>query len=161
MGNMSRTCELKERELDPDDPWNELLQACSFDIRSTFHTIIQAHPVQLIIVRDTIHDIRFQANWNRITNNKQKNISSSNKRENLNRIKYNYKVGDRILIRKPGLRRKLPAPKEGPYTILEVGTNGMVKTNIIDITPESIAPIVQYQSSLGECSSRCQCTSST
>jgi hypothetical protein len=31
-----------------------------------------------------------------------------------------------IIPRKPGLRRKLSAPKEGPYNILEVGTNGTV-----------------------------------
>jgi hypothetical protein len=55
-----------------------------------------------------------------------KNISNSNKRENLNRIKHNYNVGDRILLRKLGLRRNLSAPKEGPYTILQVGTNGTV-----------------------------------
>jgi hypothetical protein len=38
MGNMLRAFELEERELDPDDPWNELLQACEFGIRNTFHT---------------------------------------------------------------------------------------------------------------------------
>jgi hypothetical protein len=51
-----------------------------------------------------IHDIRFQENWDRIKNNKQKNIASSNKRENLNRIKHNYNVGDRVLLLKPGLQ---------------------------------------------------------
>jgi hypothetical protein len=43
-----------------------------------------------------IHDIRFQANWDRIKNNKQKIIANSHKREDLNRIKHNYNVGDRI-----------------------------------------------------------------
>jgi hypothetical protein len=75
-----------------------------------------------------IHDVSFQANWDRIKNNKQKIIVSSNKRENLNRIKHNYNVGDHILLQKPGLRWKLLAPKEGPYNILEVGTNVTVKT---------------------------------
>jgi hypothetical protein len=55
------------------------------------------------------------------------NIASSNKRENLNRIKHNYNVGDHILLRKAGLQRKLLAPKEGLYTILEAGTNGTKK----------------------------------
>jgi hypothetical protein len=50
-----------------------------------------------------IHDVTFQANWDRIKNNKQNIISNSNKRENLNRIKHNYYDGDRILLRKPGL----------------------------------------------------------
>jgi hypothetical protein len=51
-----------------------------------------------------IRDISFQANWDRIINNKQNNIASSNKRENLNRIKHNYNVGDHILLRRPGLQ---------------------------------------------------------
>jgi hypothetical protein len=37
IGNMSRAFELEEIELDPEDPWNELLQACAFGIISTFH----------------------------------------------------------------------------------------------------------------------------
>jgi hypothetical protein len=94
---------------------------------STFHTTLQASPGQLVFRRDMIHDIRFQANWDRIKNNKQKIIANSNKRENLNRIKHSYNVGDRIVLLKPGLLRKLSAPKEGPCTVLEVGTNGTVK----------------------------------
>jgi hypothetical protein len=127
MGNVLRAFELEERELDPDDPWNEFLQACVFGIRSTFHTTLQASLGQLVFGRYMIHDIRFQANWDRIKNNKQKITANSNKRENLNIIKHNYNVGDRILLRKPGLRRKLSAPKEGPYSVLEVGTNRTVK----------------------------------
>jgi hypothetical protein len=104
MGNVLRPFELEERELYPYDPSNEFLQACAFGIRSTFHTTLQASPDQLVFGRDMIHDIRFQANWDRIKNNKQKIIANSNKRENLNRIKHNYNVGDRILLRKPGIR---------------------------------------------------------
>jgi hypothetical protein len=74
-----------------------------------------------------IHDIRFQANWDRIKNNKQQIIATSNKRENLNRSQHKYNVGDRILLQKPGLGRKLSAPKECLCTILEVGINGTVK----------------------------------
>jgi hypothetical protein len=51
-----------------------------------------------------IHDIQFEANWDRIKNNKVKNIATSNKRENLNRIQHKYNVGDRIILQKPGLR---------------------------------------------------------
>jgi hypothetical protein len=127
MGNMLRALALEYRELDPDDPWNEFLQACAFGIRSTFHTTLQASPGQFVFGRDMIHDVRFQSNWDRIKNNKQKIISSSNKRENLNRIKHKYNVGDCVLLRKPGQRQKLSAPKEEPYTVLEVGTNGTVK----------------------------------
>jgi hypothetical protein len=36
MGNLLRSFELEERELDPEDPSNEFLQACAFGIRSIF-----------------------------------------------------------------------------------------------------------------------------
>jgi hypothetical protein len=98
MGNMLRAIELEERVLDPEDPWNKLLQDSAFGIRSTFHTTLQATPGQLVFGRDMIHDVRFQADWDGIKNNKQKNIASSNKRENLNGIKHNYNVGDRIFL---------------------------------------------------------------
>jgi hypothetical protein len=103
MGNMLRAFELEERYLDPNDPWNESLQACAYGIRSTYHTTLQAYPGQLVFGRDMMHDVRFQANWDSIKTNKTKIIEKSNKRENLNRLKYKYKVGDRILLRKPGL----------------------------------------------------------
>jgi hypothetical protein len=97
MGNMLRAFELEERVLDPDDPWNEVLQACAVGIMSTLHTTLQASPGQLVFGRDMIHDISFQASWDRIKNNKQKNIESSNKKENINRIKHKYYVGDHII----------------------------------------------------------------
>jgi hypothetical protein len=70
---------------------------------STFHTTLQASPGQLVFGRDMIHDIRFEANWDIIKNNKEKNIATSNERKNINRIKCKYNVGDRIVLRKPGL----------------------------------------------------------
>jgi hypothetical protein len=45
-----------------------------------------------------IHDIQFEANCDRIKNNTEKKIAISNKRENLNRIKHKYNVGDRIIL---------------------------------------------------------------
>jgi hypothetical protein len=33
MGNMLRSFELEDRELHPDDPWNDFLQACDFATR--------------------------------------------------------------------------------------------------------------------------------
>jgi hypothetical protein len=78
IGNMLRAFELEERKLDPEDPWNEFLQACVFGISSTFHTTLQASTVQLVFGRDMIHDVSFQANWDRTKNNKQKFIASSN-----------------------------------------------------------------------------------
>jgi hypothetical protein len=44
MGNMLRAFGLEDRELDPDDPLNEFIQACAFAIMSTFHTSLKASP---------------------------------------------------------------------------------------------------------------------
>jgi hypothetical protein len=72
MGIMLRAFELEERELYPDDPWNEFLQACEIGNRSKFHTNLQASPGKLVFGRDMIHDISFQANWDIIKNNNKK-----------------------------------------------------------------------------------------
>jgi hypothetical protein len=72
MGNMIRAVELEERELYRDDPWNEFVQSCAFGIWVILHSNLQALPGQLVFGRDMIHDIRFQTNWDRIKNNKQK-----------------------------------------------------------------------------------------
>jgi hypothetical protein len=71
MVNMLRAFELEDRELDTDDPLDEFLQACAFAIMSTLHTTLQASPGQLVFGRDMIHEIRFEANWDRIKSNKK------------------------------------------------------------------------------------------
>ena len=56
-------------------------------------------------------------------------MDKNNINENLKRLSYNYKVGDKILILKTYLQkqRKLAPPYEGPYTIVEIFTSGTVK----------------------------------
>jgi hypothetical protein len=119
--------------LDHNDPWNEFLQACAYAIRSTYHTILQASPGQLVFGRDMIHNVLFHANWDRIKTNKTKIIEQSNKRENKNRLKHKYKVGDRILLQKLGLR-ELSALKESPYSVLYVETNGKIKIQRVTVS---------------------------
>ena len=48
-------------------------------------------------------------------------------KENSRHLKHDYKFGDQVLLYKPGIQRKLSTPKEGPYVILKVHANGMVK----------------------------------
>jgi hypothetical protein len=59
-------------------------------------------PGQLVFERDMTHDIRFQANWDRIKIISNTFLQALIK-ENINRIRQTYNVGDRILLRKPGL----------------------------------------------------------
>ena len=111
---MLRTFEMQDRDLDPVDPWGEFLQSCAFGIRSTHHTTLQASPGQLVFGRDMIHNIPFIADW-------------SNDHENTKRLLHKYNEGNQVLLYKPGIPHKLSTPKEGPYVILKVHTNGTVK----------------------------------
>jgi hypothetical protein len=48
IGNIIRTFELENNYLDDDDPWNGILSATAFAVRSTFHTTLQNTPGQLV-----------------------------------------------------------------------------------------------------------------
>ncbi len=65
-------------------------------------------------------------NWKAITENKRKQIARDNDRENATRIEYNYNVGDRVLHKKKGIRRKFSKKKTDPYQIIAIHTNGTV-----------------------------------
>lgn len=126
IGNMLRSFDLEEQTLDPKDPWKGYLSSVAFAIRATPHTTLGASPSQLVFGRDMILPIQYRANWERIRQQKQNIINKNNKRENSTRIEHKYKVGDKVLITNMS-NRKLHAPSQGPFPILEVNTNGTVK----------------------------------
>jgi hypothetical protein len=70
---------LEEQE---DYPFDYFLQSTAWDIRSTYHTTMQAIPCQLVFGRDMIHNIVFRENWDRIQKRKQEIINKSNQKEN-------------------------------------------------------------------------------
>lgn len=127
LGDMLRTFELEERELDDSDPWAEFLSAAAYAIRSTVHTTLEASPAQLVYGRDMFLPIAFEADWQRIRNRRQAEITRNNERENRLRISHEYKVGDKVLVQKPGILRKLTTPRQGPYQIVQVNTNGTIR----------------------------------
>jgi hypothetical protein len=75
-----------------------------------------------------LFDIPFVADWKQIGDYKQHQTDCSNKRENDKRVDYDYKVGDKILIRKDGILREAESIwKKEPWTITEVHTNGTIR----------------------------------
>ena len=54
-------------------------------------------------------------------------IDKNLKRENKTRYDFDYKIGDKALIRLTEIQRKLNKKAEGPYEILQIFTNGTVK----------------------------------
>ena len=144
LNDILRTFELEERELYEADPWTEFLSAAAFAIRATYHTTLDAAPVQLVFGRDMILPISIRANWARIKEKRQIEILRNNAQENRGRITHSYKNGDKCLLRKEGILRKLASPRDGPYQITRVYDNGTVRiqrgaiserVNIRRITP--------------------------
>ena len=48
IGNMVRTFQIGQAELDEDDPWSGILAAVMFATRAIYHTTTQATPTQLV-----------------------------------------------------------------------------------------------------------------
>lgn len=88
--------------------------------------------------------IAVEADWDRIKQTRQTEIERNNRRENRDRVAHTYHKGDRVLLKKQGIQRKLSAPREGPYEITAVFNNGTVeiqhgavkeRVNIRRVTP--------------------------
>lgn len=149
VGNSLRTLELEQATLNDVDPWSVYLASVAWAIRSTYHTVLEATPGQLVFGRDMVLPIQFQADWARIKMRKQESIDESNTRENAKRIAHDYKVGEQVLVDKPGITRKMSSPRHGPYPITKVYTNGTVRIsrgavneqiNVRRLTPYTARP---------------------
>ena len=71
--------------------------------------------------------IKFKADWARIRQRKQDTIARNVVSENAKRKDYEYKVGDKVLLEKPGIMPKMSNSRTGPFDVLKVYTNGTVK----------------------------------
>jgi hypothetical protein len=55
-------------------------------------------------------------------------MARKNRRENASRISHAYKVGGKVLLKKPGKHlRKLEASRTGPYTLTAIYNNGTLR----------------------------------
>ena len=77
LGNIIRTSD--KTNLDEENPWQGILSAAMFALRSTYHTTTQATPAQLVFGRDAILNTQFEANWRYIQQRKQHIIKTNNK----------------------------------------------------------------------------------
>jgi hypothetical protein len=71
-------------------------------------------------------EMEYIADWELIRRRKQKLINESNRRENKNRVSFTYRPGDYCTIEIADAR-KLERPREGPYVITNVYSNGTVQ----------------------------------
>jgi hypothetical protein len=97
-----------------------------FAVRATYHTTLQASPMQLVFGRDAILNIKHVSNWEHIRERKQLRINENNKRENKSRREHNYSLGDKILV-KARKHSKHELEFDGPYEITQVNDNVTVR----------------------------------
>jgi hypothetical protein len=83
-------------------------------------------------------DLSFKANWKNIKERKMAHIEESNQLENAKRISHTYRVGDLVSKDQNKLQPKLHRPRDGPYTIDKVYTNGTLKMSK-GITSEKVS----------------------
>ena len=86
--------------------------------------------------RDSILNKAFTPDCDKIRAKKQKLINENNKKENEKRIEYEYKVGDKIMLKTEDKTKYGRDQYEGPYVILRINNdNGTVrfkKNRILD-----------------------------
>ena len=71
-----------------------------FAVCATYHTTLQASPTQLLFGQYAILNIKHVADWEHIRQHKQLWIDHNNKQENTRRNNHQYKVGDKILVKR-------------------------------------------------------------
>jgi hypothetical protein len=125
---MLRTAELDMADSVAPSDVDAFLTNAAWAIRSTYHTVLKASPGAAIFGRDMLFDIPFLADWNKIGEYRQHQTDLNTKRENKTRIDYDYKVGDKVLVRKDGILRKTESRYQSdPWTITTVHTNGTIR----------------------------------
>ena len=96
--NIIRTFDLSN--IVNNNPWSDILALTMFVIRATYHITLQASPIQLLFVQDTILKIKHVDDWEHIRQQKKFRINHNNKGENMRWNNHQYKVGDKILVKR-------------------------------------------------------------
>ena len=69
IGNIIRTFDVSN--IVNNDSWSGILAATMFAFRATYHTTLQAYPMQLVFGQDAILNIKHVADWKHILQHKQ------------------------------------------------------------------------------------------
>jgi hypothetical protein len=68
--------------------------------------VLKASPGAAIFGRDMLFDVPSLADWKQIGEYRQRKTDRDNERENKKCVDYDYKVDEKVLIRKDGILRK-------------------------------------------------------
>jgi len=139
VGNVLRTL-IHTREIHNDNDVRQVIdQALATAMHATrtavSRTLNYNSPGSLVFNRDMFLNIPLQADFLLLQQTRQQRINENLMRQNAKRWNYDYRVGERVLVRLKG-RRKMDAKTEGPFLITQVYTNGTVsiqrRPNVIE-----------------------------
>ena len=103
------------------------LADAAWAICSSHHTVLNASPGAAIIGQDMLFDIPSIADWKKIGEHRQRLTDRYTAHENEGRIDYDYKVGQKILVRNKGILHNAQSIwQKDPWTITTVHTNGTI-----------------------------------
>jgi hypothetical protein len=106
LGTMMRTAKIDMADSVHPADIDSFIDNAVWAIRSTYHTVLKASPGAAIFGRDMLFNIPFIADWHKIGDCRQRQTGRSNIRENNKHVDYDYKVGDKVLIRKDSILHK-------------------------------------------------------
>jgi hypothetical protein len=125
--NMLRTAELNMAKPVNASDIDIFLANAAWAICSTHHTVLKASPGAVTFGQDMLFDIPFIADWKIVGEHRQRLTDLNTARENKGRIDYDYKVGQKILVRNKGILCKAQSIwQKDPWTITTVHMNGTI-----------------------------------
>ncbi len=122
-----RTSKLDMAEMVKASDIDIFLSDAAWAVRSTYHTVLKASPGAAIFGRDMPFDIPFIAEWQKIGEHRQRLTDLNNAHEIQGRIDYDYKVSQKVLLRKEGILHNAESRwHKKPWLITSVHTNGTI-----------------------------------
>ena len=75
-----------------NSPWSGILAATMFAVRVTYHTTLQASPMQIVFGQDAVLKITYVADWEHVEQRKQLRINHNDMQEKCNGITTNTRL---------------------------------------------------------------------
>ncbi len=127
LGNMLRKSELDMAETVKPSDIDVFFSDAAWAVCSTYHTVLKVYPGAAIFGWDMLFDTLFIADWQKIWEHRQRLTDLNNAHENAGRIDYDFKVGQKVLLRKDGILRNAESRwHKRPRLITSVHTNGTI-----------------------------------
>jgi hypothetical protein len=100
------------------------LSDTAWAVHSTYHAVLKTSPEAAIFGTDMLFDNLFMADWQKIGEHRRQLTDLNNALENKGRINHDYKVGQKVLVRKEGILRNAESIwHREPWLIMSVHTN--------------------------------------